>query len=154
MGLSCLAQRTYADAFGDSMPADELAAHLNDNLSEAAFGQMLLISRVLVAEEGGKMIGFVQIGTANYPEVGTGPEDGAVHRMYVSREFQNLGLGRELIERGLQELSNGRVFLDVWEKNLGAIRFYERVGFRVVGERRFVFPSGALGDLDLIMMRD
>ncbi len=46
-----------------------------------------------------------------------------------------------------------RIFLDVWEYNYGAQRFYQRHGFKVIGGRRFYVESGAETSLDLIMVR-
>lgn len=46
------------------------------------------------------------------------------------------------------------VFLDVWDQNHGARRFYERFGFVVIGARAFTLDSGAETTPDLIMVRD
>ncbi len=53
--------------------------------------------------------------------------------------------------RQLQQAT--RIFLDVWEHNHGARRFYERYGFGVIGQRAFVVESGAATSYDLIMLR-
>jgi ribosomal protein S18 acetylase RimI-like enzyme len=45
------------------------------------------------------------------------------------------------------------IYLDVWERNHEALRFYRRYGFDVVGAHRFEVASGAPTDLDLIMVR-
>jgi len=45
------------------------------------------------------------------------------------------------------------IYLDVWEHNHGAQRFYRRYGFEVVGARSFEVESGAPTSLDLVMVR-
>jgi ribosomal protein S18 acetylase RimI-like enzyme len=45
------------------------------------------------------------------------------------------------------------IYLDVWEHNQGAQRFYQRFGFQVIGSRAFEVESGAETSLDLIMVR-
>ncbi len=45
------------------------------------------------------------------------------------------------------------VYLDVWEHNPGAQRFYRRYGFEVITTRRFEVASGAPTSLDLVMVR-
>ena len=45
------------------------------------------------------------------------------------------------------------IYLDVWERNQGARRFYERYGFTVIGAHRLELASGAAGDPDLVMVR-
>ena len=63
-------------------------------------------------------------------------------------------MDRQLVHRrGLEQLNqdeSARIFLDVWEHNPGARRFYERYGFVVVGDRSFAVASGAETSLDLI----
>lgn len=126
----------------------DLAAHLDMRLGPDSFQG----AQILVA---GDFVGFAQIGAASYPEVGSGPGDGAIMRMYVLAEWQSQGVGSLLMKTALHELGDHlRVFLDVWAKNAGAIRFYERFGFRVVGERRLMLASGPAEDPDLIMVRD
>ena len=58
--------------------------------------------------------------------------------------------------RGLEQLNqeeSARIFLDVWEHNPGARRFYERYGFVVIGDRSYAVASGAETSLDLIMVQ-
>ena len=46
-----------------------------------------------------------------------------------------------------------RIFLDVWEHNPGAQRFYERYGFVVIGARSFAVAAGAETSLDLLVVQ-
>lgn len=132
------------------MSPSDLAAVLSESLSERAFVRMMELDRVLVA---GEFEGFVQFGAADYPEVASGSEDGAIRRIYV--EVPGQGLGSDLLTAALAEMRQcERVFLDVWVRNLGAIRFYERFGFTVVGERRLMLASGPAEDPDLILVRE
>lgn len=56
-------------------------------------------------------------------------------------DFRNRGVGTELLGRALgraRELGLGQVSLLVFEANQGAVRLYERHGFREVGRRTLV----------------
>ncbi len=154
--LSVLAQKTYADAFGFSFLPDDLAAHLQNNLSSTNFERMLAQDTILVAEVDRQMIGFVQFGNAaGYVDEHT-PQDGALHKLFVLAEFQNQGIGTQLMDAALAQMdlqSIKAVYLDVWEHNPDAIRFYQRYGFEVIGERGFEVESGAETSMDLIMVR-
>jgi len=82
--------------------------------------------------------------------------DQELRRLYVHPEFQNRGYGTLLMEAALRHprMSGARsIYLDVWEHNLGAQRFYRRYGFKVIGTRAFEVESGAATSLDLIMAR-
>lgn len=161
--LSALAQKTYADAFGESMRASDLAAHLEKNLSIAKIEQLLKQDTILVAEIDARMVGFVQFGKCDpSTKLGTSFEqadsdtDQELRRLYVLSEFQNRKIGAQLMNAALNHprMKNApRIFLDVWEQNHGAQRFYQRYGFRVIGERKFEVESGAETSNDLIMVR-
>lgn len=154
--LSALAIATYSDAFGYSFSASDLAAHLDKQLSPVAFSRILEEDIVLVAEEDSHIVGFVQFGTASIFADVVSCNDEELRRLYVRSNFQNRGTGTLLMEAALEHprLKNAKcIFLDVWEHNHGAQRFYKRYGFEVIGNRRFQVVSGAETSLDLIMVR-
>lgn len=151
--LSELAQETYADAFGATMSVEDLRAHLQKNLSVENVARILDADTILVAERDARLLGFVQFGKCDYVEAN--PEtDYELRRLYILREFQNQNIGAQLMEAALNHprmKSAPRIFLDVWEHNHGAQRFYQRYGFQVIGERKFEVESGAETDADLVM---
>lgn len=150
--LSQLAIQTYADAFGHSMSAADLAAHVQNHLSPASFARIVAHDAVLVAEVSGSLVGYAQFGAA-HPDSGYG-QGAELRRIYVRAAFQNAGIGTLLMQAALHELSGaGDIYLDVWEHNHGAQRLYRRFGFEVVGTRTFEVASGAETSLDLIMVR-
>jgi ribosomal protein S18 acetylase RimI-like enzyme len=154
--LSELTIETYVGAFGHSFSADDLAAEMRANTSEACFERYVDEDIVLIGEIDRRVVGYVQFGA-----VGTGieaahPEDREVRRVYVRPGFQGQGIGRRLMDAAFdhpQLRGACNVYLEVWERNLGAQRFYQRHGFEVIGARRFEVASGAPTDLELIMVR-
>jgi RimJ/RimL family protein N-acetyltransferase len=142
--LSTLARETWSDAFGQSLAADDVAAHLEKNLSPESFARYLADDVVLVAELGGRVVGYAHL------------SPGELRRLYVRRELQGRGIGARLMRAALEQpclRDAASVSLDVWRENLGAQRFYGRFGFEVTGERRFQVASGAETTPDLVMTR-
>jgi ribosomal protein S18 acetylase RimI-like enzyme len=85
-------------------------------------------SSFLVAEIDGRVVA-----TAS---ARSGP-DGRItlSRLYVLPEVQGRGIGRRLLAGSLAIFPEAKaVRLEVEPRNVGAITFYERAGFRVVGE--------------------
>jgi diamine N-acetyltransferase len=158
--LAWLARETYTAAFGGSMDAADLAAHLDRHLSRAAVDRMLAVDDFLVARVPGSLLGFVQFGQAQDHEGASyrpPPDAVEIRRLYVQRACQNQGLGTRLMEAALDLIaSRGSpvVVLDVWEDNQAARRFYERHGFVVCGRRPFFVESGRSTGFDLIMVRE
>lgn len=158
--LTDLAVTTYIAAFGHSFTPEDLAAHLAHNLAPANIARFIAEDVVLVAElmtvTGGQLVGFVQFGTADPEYAPESSRDQELRRLYVLDEYQNQGTGTLLMEAALthpQLQAAPAVYLDVWEHNHGAQRFYARHGFEVIGTRRFEVESGGETSLDLIMAR-
>ena len=154
--LSALAVRTYSAAFGHSFGAADLAAHLQRHLSESCFERFIDADVVLLAEMEERAVGFVQFGIVHMMVDGASEQDRELRRLYVDPDVQRRGIGRSLMDAAFthpQLRAAPNVYLDVWEHNHGARRFYERYGFRVIGARRFAVESRTPTDLDLIMVR-
>ena len=80
---------------------------------------------VWVAEEGGRLLGFLAIRCS----VTHGWE--TLEKLYVEPGDQSRGVGTALLDRAKALRPDG-LHLWVFQKNAGAIRFYERHGFRLV----------------------
>jgi ribosomal protein S18 acetylase RimI-like enzyme len=153
--LAHLAQETYTQAFGHSFSPADLAAHLAHQLAPQNFEYLLTHDTILLAEVDGQLVGYVQFGRGDGTIEGISPDAQELRRLYVQARYQNQGLGAQLMRAALDHptLKNTDVYLDVWEHNQGAQRFYARYDFKVIGTREFVVESGAETSLDLIMLR-
>lgn len=76
-------------------------------------------NEVWVAEEAGRVIGFAGLG------------DDCLRHLYVDSEEQNRGVGTALLTASKKCRPTG-LRLWVFQKNVGARRFYERHGFRLI----------------------
>lgn len=151
-----VARETYAKAFGHTFTAPDLAAHLERTLSETYFARALDEDVILLAARDDRIIGFIQFGSAKALAESMLDDEQEIRRIYVVSGFQNQGVGKLLMDTAmthplLNDASN--VYLDVWERNLGAQKFYKRYGFNVIGERKFAVASGVSTSSDLIMVR-
>jgi ribosomal protein S18 acetylase RimI-like enzyme len=135
---------------------DDLAAHLDGNLSDGYFRQAMAEDVFLLAETEGRLIGFVQFGPLRIAVPEAFPKDQELRRVYVQAEFQNRGIGQRLLDAALDHpklRAAANIYLDVWEQNLGARRLYERYGFAIIGAHGLATASGTAADRDLIMVR-
>jgi len=57
-----------------------------------------------------------------------------IKELYVDTFFQNQGIGRELVKYATEQMQCKSLW--VLEKNVNAIRFYEKQGFRSTGEKQ------------------
>lgn len=67
-----------------------------------------------------------------------------VRKIATSPEFEGMGIGRrnmQYMEAYAREQGCPKICLDVYKKSLRAIKFYEKIGFVVVGEKKARFFS-------------
>ena len=75
-----------------------------------------------------------------------------IERLYVQAEWIGTGLGTLLMRRALEEAraqACRAVVLGVWEHNERALAFYQRFGFRKIGQHEFVLGTDVQTDLIL-----
>lgn len=158
--LTTLSQRTFEQSYGQDMAASDLAAHLKTYLSLERIREALDEDTFLLAVIDQGTVGFVQYGNVDIPDeylsVSAAKDDLEIRRLYVLAEFQNHGVGTRLMNAALIDSwaqVADHIYLDVWQDNYGAQRFYRRLGFQRVGERPFVLASGQPVGVDYIMMK-
>lgn len=153
--LSCLAARTYCDAFGYSLDAEQLNNEITNGRSVDYFRKAIEKGNcILVAKNECKIVGYVQFGNVEIPEVNTSKSDMELSRLYVDTQLQGRGIGKQLIhaalnDKAMKEAAN--IYLQVWEENHIAIKLYERFGFEKCGVT--VFDLGGTSAQDLIMVK-
>ncbi len=101
-----------------------------------------------------RLSGYMKINTGN-AQTDLKESDGVeIERIYVKKEMQGKNSGQLLFDVALKiaaEYSATYLWLGVWEKNLRAIKFYERNGMQIFSSHPF-----KLGDddqTDLLMKR-
>ena len=154
--LSALASRTYRDAFGASMSADELASQLRTTRSEAYFESAVLEDTILVAVVDEVIVGYVQLSDVRIPIAEASASDQELFALYVHSDYQGKGVGTALMDAAFTHERSRRarkVWLDVWDANTRAIALYTRYGFRPAGRRDFVVDGKVIGS-DLVMVRE
>ena len=154
--LAELAKRTWSSAFGDGVTPEDEAAELEQTRSEGYFLDALRTKTILVAERDGTLLGYVQFGEVDIPDVHAQPGDRGLHRLYVDTASQGRGLGRRLTEAALRHprlAAASRIFLQVWDENARAVRLYESLGFRKIGTTTFTVGSQVMEDLVMVLER-
>ena len=154
VALSDLARRTWSDAFAQGLSPDDASIELEEGRSEAYFREALREKAILVAEQDGALLGYVQFGDVDIPELEPRPGDQAVQRLYIETSQQGRGLGRRLLEAALAHprlAKARRIFVQVWEENERAVRLYESLGFQTVGTTTFMVGSEVMEDLVLLL---
>ena len=154
--LADLGARTFYETFAVDNTPEDMAAYLATFFSPALQAKEITDpnTTLLVAEIDGIAAGYAKLELSVAPFCVTGPDPVELSRLYVSREFIGSGVGAALMESCINEaerVGNTTMWLGVWERNERAQGFYERWGFKEVGEHSFLLGSDA--QRDLIMQR-
>jgi ribosomal protein S18 acetylase RimI-like enzyme len=157
--LSLVANAAFLEAFADELNVADLIAHCAKNNSPAAFTKYLSTpaTQAHVAEipEGNCPVGYILTCEPELPAECMRPGDYELKRLYLLHRFQGAGIGRALMQRAFdvtRQLERQRLLLGVYSENHAALRFYERAGFRKIGER--IFQVGGAMHLDYVLAHD
>ncbi len=154
------ARQTYTQAYAGDMTGAQLNDHLTHAMSDAEFQIMQQRDVFCLAQQGGELIGFSQIGvvSASYAlhldELD--PNSGELRRLYVSAAHQRQGIGSALIHESMRNLTEQqfpRVYVTTWETNQGALRLYQRHGFTKVGQIPEFDRAGTLTGHEQVLVR-
>jgi len=134
-----------ADAFLDTMTGDveQHRRYLTENMQ----GVQGVIE--MVAVDDGNLVGWVVAGQSrdNDQEMSTPAE---VYGCYIAPSHWRAGIGRELLERAVEELGDrGHRQITLWvlEDNQPARRFYESMGFKSDGARQDLDLGGLVSEV-------
>jgi putative hydrolase of the HAD superfamily len=133
------ARHAYASIFPPEAPPPTIDEHRRD------WTQTLREQTAFVAVVDNAIVGVV-VARPDALE----PDTGHLSRLYVSPELSGRGIGTRLYQVCLRELSEAgftQATLWVLERNERVRRWYERLGWRVTGERKPVYAPGGIDDL-------
>lgn len=84
--------------------------------------------------------GYLKVNVKDAQTEAVGENALEVERIYIRKEFQKLGLGKELLNYAFavaHEQQVSKVWLGVWEENKNALAFYNKNGFIKSGQHSF-----------------
>jgi ribosomal protein S18 acetylase RimI-like enzyme len=145
--LADVAARTFPLACPDSVSADDIAAFLDENLSEERFRSYLADPArvVLIARSEGRIIGYAMLidGPGADEQVHravTARPTAELSKIYVLPDHHGGGAAAGLMTGALRAAAARgarSVWLGVNQRNARAQRFYTKQGFTVCGTRSF-----------------
>jgi ribosomal protein S18 acetylase RimI-like enzyme len=157
--LAALGSQTFSETFAADNTPEDMATFLAQTygpeiqLGELQQGRYTF----LLAEMQGELVGFAKLWRDS--TLGLAADEPAQGRLelkqlYVAEEWIGTGLGAALMRRIL-DLAKAEnctaIVLGVWERNERAKAFYQRLGFREIGE--VAFKLGEDVQRDLIMRK-
>jgi ribosomal protein S18 acetylase RimI-like enzyme len=155
--LAALGSQTFSETFAADNTPEDMAAFLAET-----YGPEIQLSELqqprytfLLAEMQGELVGFAKLWRDSPLGLAAGeqaPGRLEIKQLYVVEDWIGTGLGAALMRRILdlaQAENCTAILLGVWERNERAKAFYQRFGFREVGELAFTLGTDVQRDLIL-----
>jgi ribosomal protein S18 acetylase RimI-like enzyme len=139
--LAEIAERTFRDTFAAHNTPEDLEAYVASAYSEEKQRRELESGNIVLLgkTDDGQLIAYTQMRRVQSPygEI-------EILRFYVDKNHHGLGIAQELMQAAYdtaRALGATNIWLGVWERNLRAIAFYVKCGYRDVGSQPFLVGS-------------
>ena len=153
--LQQISRQTFLETFGSQNSAENMKEFL-----DTAYAEEKLKDEVENANSSfyfltvdNKVAGYLKVNEGHAQTEQVVPNALEIERIYLKQSFQHQGLGLVLIklaEKIAKEKEKDNMWLGVWEKNYQAQAFYEKDGFKRVGQHTFVVGEDPQTDLILV----
>lgn len=152
--LQQISRLTFTETFSSENSEENMREYLENEFSTIKMKTELSDKNTefYFAELENKVIGYLKI---NFGQSQTEIKDEKaleIERIYVLKEYHGKNVGQLLYEKAMEtarQKSLDYVWLGVWEKNLRAIRFYEKNGF--INFDKHIFRLGNDEQTDIMM---
>ncbi|MCH6266164.1 GNAT family N-acetyltransferase [Neobacillus citreus] len=140
--LQEISYETFNETFKDQNSSENMIAYLERafNLNQLEIELSNLSSQFFFIYFNNDVAGYLKVNINDAQSEEMGEESLEVERIYIKKEFQKHGLGKDLLNKALEiamERNKKKIWLGVWEKNENAIAFYKKMGFVQTGTHSF-----------------
>lgn len=155
--LAALGTTTCYEAYVELDPSRDLADYCAMAFSTEQMSAELtdINSTFLIGEVNGNAVAYAKLREGKAVDCMSGLHAIEVQRIYFLDRYKGNGLGVRVMHRCFEiarEKGYEAVWLGVWEKNLAAQRFYEKLGMTVTGKADF--SDGKSVFINLVYAKD
>ncbi len=141
--LIAISRETFADTFGKDNSPEDMAKFLDENYNEDKLGGEIATpgSSFYFLKVDGEVAGYLKLNVDDAQNEEVDPKGLEVERIYLRKNFQHRGLGKQLFEFAEEkgrEWGKSVLWLGVWEHNENAKNFYASRGLTRFSEHVFV----------------
>lgn len=132
--IKYISEKTFYETFSNDNTEEDMENYLKENFAYEQVEKEVKNnnSKFYIVEHNEEVVAYMKV---NFDKAQT--ESGhnntlEVQRIYVLEEYKNNSIGKKLMNKAIKVSKENKldyIWLGVWEKNINAIRFYEKQGF-------------------------
>jgi len=154
--LQAISYNTFHETFAAMNSEENMQAYLENAFTTKRLEEELSnpASKFFFIHYNQELAGYLKVNIDEAQTEDMGEKTLEIERIYVKKEFQKNGLGKDLLHKGMEiakDQDKRKIWLGVWEHNVGAIHFYNKMGFTKTGTHSFYM--GDEQQTDFIMMK-
>ncbi len=152
-----LGRQTQLETFLKDNKPEVMQAYLDENFNELVIKNELADgnSSYFISELDAQPIGYIKIRTDNIKENELAGKNAIeLQRIYIVSSEKGKGFGKKQLdfaESFAKKEGYSIIWLGVWEKNMHAMKFYEKNGYFIFGAHQFIF--GGEDQTDFMMKK-
>lgn len=129
-----ISEKTFYETFSNENTEEDMENYLKENFSYEQVESEINNngSRFYIVEHNKEVVAYMKLNFDNAQTEKGHNNTLEVQRIYVLQEYKNNHIGKRLIQKAIEIGRDNHVnyiWLGVWEHNLNAIKFYEKLGF-------------------------
>lgn len=132
--IKYISERTFYETFAGENTKEDMEIYIKENLSYEKIENEVknFHSKFYLVLSNNEILAYMKV---NFDKAQT--EEGhdntlEVQRIYVLEKYKNNSIGKKLMNKAIEVAKENNleyIWLGVWERNINAIRFYEKQGF-------------------------
>lgn len=155
--LKKISTETFLDTFGKDNSEEDISKYIESAYADEKLARELSNkdSFFFFAIDNGRVVGYLKLNINEAQSEKILSNSLEVERIYILPKCKGKGIGKALIQHAISfALSKEKdsIWLGVWEHNANALKFYEKMGFKIIDKHIFVL--GQDEQTDLIMKKD
>ncbi|MCK8520531.1 GNAT family N-acetyltransferase [Aquimarina sp. D1M17] len=151
--LLAIGYKTFYDSFGPPINTEEnIQKYLKKKFTLEQITSELqnINSEFYFASMANQIVGYIKLNLSEAQTEVVHNNALEIERIYVLKEYQGNQIGQVLFKKALevaQKNTANFMWLGVWDQNSRAIKFYERIGFKIFDKHQFLLGTDLQTDL-------
>jgi ribosomal protein S18 acetylase RimI-like enzyme len=152
--IKYISEKTFCETFANENTKEDMEKYLKDNFSDEQIESEIKNdgSIFYIVENNNDVVAYMKL-NLDVAQTESGHSDTLeVQRIYVLKEYKGNQIGKQLIQKAIEigkDKNFNYIWLGVWEHNVNAIKFYEKLGFEKFDTH--IFKLGEDEQIDNLM---